>query len=134
MVDQARAVRSVLPSRHVWRCDTDPAASFGAYPFGEPDVTRPRDEWASVCRDCRRLVTGCLDAESGENPSDRPCEDNGDRQPYGSAKQRWANLRGDDDVRSQRERGGNHHRPLAWLVGIGDYGLIHGVEATGARR
>ena len=82
----------------------------------------------------RRLVTACLDAQSGKNPGDRPCEDNWDRQPHGSAKQCWVNLSGDDDIRNQCDRGGNHHRPLAWLVGIGDCDLIHGVEVTGACR
>ncbi len=75
---------------------------------------------------------GCLDAQSGENASDRTCEDDGDRQSHRSAKQCWANLSGDDDIRNQSERRGDHHRPLAWLVGIGDCGPIHGVEATGA--
>jgi hypothetical protein len=73
---------------------------------------------------------GYLDAESGENLSYWASEDNGDRQPRGSAKQCWANLSGDDDIRSQRERGGNHHRPLAWFVRKNDCGLIHGVEVT----
>ena len=82
----------------------------------------------------RRLVTACLDAQSGKNPGDRPCEDNWDRQPHSSAKQCWVNLSGDDDIRNQRERSGNQHRPLAWLVGIGDCDLIHGVEVTGACR
>jgi hypothetical protein len=44
------------------------------------------------------------------------------------------NLSGDDDIRNQRERGGNQHRPLARLVGIGDCDFIHGVEVTGACR
>jgi hypothetical protein len=44
------------------------------------------------------------------------------------------NLCGDDDIRYQRERGGNQHRPLARLVGIGDCDFIHGVEVTGACR
>jgi hypothetical protein len=76
-------------------------------------------------------VAGCLDAESGKYPGDRPCEDNWDRQPHDSAKQCWVNLSGDDDIRNQRERGGNQHRPLARLVGIGDCDFIHGVEVTG---
>jgi hypothetical protein len=81
-----------------------------------------------------RLVTGRLDAEPGKNPCDRPCEHYWDRQPQGSTKQRRVNLSGDDDIRNQRERGGNQHGPLAWVVGIGDCDLIHGVEVTGACR
>jgi hypothetical protein len=78
-----------------------------------------------------RLVTGRLDAEPGKNPCDRPCEHYWDRQPQGSTKQRRVNLSGDDDIRNQRERGGNQHGPLAWVVGIGDCDLIHAVEVTG---
>ena len=44
------------------------------------------------------------------------------------------NLSGDDEIRNKRERGGNQHGPLAWIVGIGDCDLIHGVEVTGACR
>jgi hypothetical protein len=80
------------------------------------------------------LATGRLDAEPGKNPGDRPREHYWDRQPHGSAKQCRMNLSGDDDIRDQRERGGNQHGPLAWIVGIGDCDLIHGVEVTGACR
>ena len=44
------------------------------------------------------------------------------------------NLSGDDDIGNQRERGGNQHGPLAWIVGIGDCDLIHGVGVTGGYR
>ena len=82
----------------------------------------------------RLLLTDRLDTESGENPGDRPCEDNWDRQPHGSAKQCWVNLSGDHDICNQCDRGGNQHRPLAWLVGISDCDLIHGVEVIGSYR
>jgi hypothetical protein len=81
-----------------------------------------------------RLVTGGLDAEPGKNPGDRPCEHYWDRQPHGSAKQRRVNLSGDDDIRNQRERGGNQHGPLAWIVGIRDCNLIHGVKVNRPHR
>jgi hypothetical protein len=81
-----------------------------------------------------RLVAGRLDAEPGKNPGDRPREHYRDRQPHDSAKQCRVDLSGDDDVRDQRERGGNQYGSLAWIVGIGDCDLIHGVEVTGAGR
>ena len=81
-----------------------------------------------------RLVTGRLDAEPGKNPHDRPYEYYWDRQPHGSAKYCRVNLSSDDDIRNQHERGGNQHGPLAWVVGIGDCDLVHGVEVTGACR
>jgi hypothetical protein len=79
-----------------------------------------------------RRRTGRLDAEPCKNPGYRPCEYYWDRQPQGSAKQCRVNLSGDDDIRNQRERGGNQHGPLAWIVGISDCDLIHVVEVTGA--
>lgn len=57
-------------------------------------------------------VTGRLDAEPGKNPGDRPREHYWDRQPHDPAKQCRTNLSGDDDIRDQRERGGNQHGPL----------------------
>jgi hypothetical protein len=72
-----------------------------------------------------------LDAEPGKNPGHRPREHYWDRQPHDSAKQCRVNLSGDDDIRDQRERGGNEHGPFAWIAGIDDCDLIHGVEVTG---
>jgi hypothetical protein len=91
-------------------------------------------DWVTQCDPWQLhpwLVTGRLDAEPGKDPGDRPCKYDWDRQPHDSAKQCRVNLSGDDDIRNQRERDGNQHGPLAWIVGIGDCDLIHRVEVTG---
>jgi hypothetical protein len=80
------------------------------------------------------LATSPLDAEPGKNPGDRTCEHHRDRQPRGSTKQCRVNLSGDDDIRDQRERGGNQHGPLARSVRMGGLDLIHLVKFTGANR
>jgi hypothetical protein len=112
----------MVPVRAGHRCTQRRRASTA-----RADIIDPASGHRVSPRHRRRgpAVTCCLDAESGENPSDWPREDDRDCQSHGSTERCRANLSRDDGVRNQCEGGGDNQRPLAWVVGIGECGLIH---------